>query len=659
MSDNKEKKKLTLLQILMMMVAFPVMLVREPLVSWYTRTYKREDSGDFFRKFLGIVSALGLGIGRGYSMSAFSEPSTWQSYLGPSLGMAVLGFYVIFPLFYLKAYKGATKLWDRVDSEEYTDEKGRTRRSTEKSWLTNLLMFVSKTGAVFGSIYTGWLAGNAIIDKMPHIGGWLLGVPVAILAAIALGVISVGLLSMVGLRALALAFGAYASQAAAPYIQSLGMPADATGIANFFAFVASVGYVFPAGHILLSRGLKRLVTEMARVYDEKDQNYRNVFEHTFNILESTFLAQAVVGMTGAIALGVQSAIGAVVFLLSYVFVGALVTSKHKPTEENQGNDDSLRCASGLVAAHFGWFQGASYLAAGGSFGVGGAIGAGVLYAALSYLLLFPALYVAIKFFLKPLAHPAIGKFLVTMYDQVVNVVDKVDEMRKDVYSAKPSAMKTLVQQSVNLAVAQQVVSHVHPAAVKFALALPKVYTDLAFPEVTTVVAAVLSYLVIGRVLTKEKIRFFGHDANGMTVLGMLTGISAALLTGIATLKTSSMAIAVILGLIVGSLTTAWLFPLAFGIFAALLSATMPRLTSFVSKSLAELHRLAWTQFKSFVTMFVNAYRAVRDGFKNVWTYIVKTWKESYQSLKEELDRLLGRKGAEPKSEDKDNTENDQ
>lgn len=574
-----------------------------------------------------------------------------MSCLGPSLGMAALGFYVIFPLFYLKAYKGATKLWERVDSEEYKDEKGRTRRSSEKSWLTNLLMFVSHAGAFFGSIYAGWFSGNAVYAAMPHVGGVLLGLMVGIFAAIALGFITWGLLSVAGLRILALAFGVYASQAVAPSIQSLGMAADATGAANFLAFVAAVGYVFPAAHILISRGLKRLITEMSRVYNEKDQNYRNFFEHTFNILESTYLAQAVVGMTGAIALGLQSAIGGLVFLLSYIFVGALVTSKHKPTEESGSNRDSLRCASALVSAHYGWLQGASYLAAGGSFGIGGAIGAGVLHAGLSYLLIFPAIYVALRFFLKPLAHPAIGKFLVTMYDQVVNVFDKIDEMRKDVYSSKPTTVKTLVQHAVNIGVAATVAFNVNALTVKYALAVPELLTGLA---------AGLSYLVIGHVLSREKIRFFGRDANGMTVLGMLTGISAALLTGVATLKTSSMAIAIILGLLVGSLTTAWVFPLAFGILAALLTATMPQLTNFVSKGLAKVHGFAWTQFKSFVTLFVNAYRAVRDGFKNVWTYIVKTWKESYQSLKEEFDRLFGRKkGDEPKSEDKKNSEDDQ
>lgn len=641
MSDKQEKKRLTLLQLIMMVLAFPVMLVREPLVSWYTRTYNREDGADGFRKFFGIISALALGIGRGYSMDALTQPAAWQTYLGPAIGMAALGFYVIFPLFYLKAWKGATELWKLVDTSTYTDEKGKTRREKDTSWLTHLLMFVSHAGALVGSVYAGIFAGNAVHAAMPNIMGGLLGIVVGLISAGFAGVASWAIISWLGLRVLALAFGVYASQAALPTIQGLGLAPDATWAANILTFVASVGYVFPAAHILVSRGLKRIVTEMTKVYNEKDQNYRNVFEHTFNIFESTYLAQAVVGMTGAIAAATQSLIGGVVFLLSYIFVGAMVTSIHKPGQENRGNRDSLRCAGTLVAAHYGWAQGASYLAAGNAFGVGGAIGAGLVHAALCYLLIFPAAYVAIKFFLKPLARPSIGNFLVKMYDEVINIFDKIDEMRKDVYSSKPSSTKTLVQHVVNFGVAIAVGLGVNKLTVENAVAVPQLLSGLA---------ALLSYAVVGRVLTREKIRFFGWNANGMTVLGLLTGISAALMTGVAAVKTTTMAWAVVLGLIVGSVTTAWVFPLAFGILAGLLTAVMPRLTSFLSKTLATVHGFVWGQFKNLVNFFVEGYRMARD----FCAYLLKMFKESYQSLKEELDRLFGRKKDSDKKSDEEN-----
>ncbi len=647
MSDNTEKKKLNLLQILVLLIVTPFVLLRERLLK---PTYEQKYGANFFRKLLGILTALGMGIGRGYSMNAFTEPAAWQSYLPAALGMAVLGFYVIFPLFYLKAWKGATELWKNVDTRTEKDEKGKTRRYEEKSWLTHLLLFVSHAAAIVGSVYGGWFAGNAVYASMPHVGGGLLGIVVGLISAGIAWVVTWALVSWLGLQLLALGFGAYASQAAMPFIQSLGMPPDATWAANVLTFVGAVGYGFPLLHILVSRGLKRIITEMSKVYNEKDQNYRNIFEHTFDILESTYLAQAVVGMTGALAVATQSLIGAVVFVLAYIFVGQMVTSKHGPKEESRGNKDSLRCASTLVGLHFGWFQGASYLAASGPFGVFGAIVVGLLYAALSYLLIFPALYVGIRFFLKPLAHPAIGKFLVTMYDQVVNIFDKIDEMRKDVYSSKPSPVKTLVQHVVNFGVAAAAGLGVQALAVKYALAVPELLAGFA---------ALVSWLVIGRVLTKEKINFFGRNANGMTVLGMLTGLSTALTTGVATVKASGMTFAIILGLLVGGVTTAWLFPLAFGIFAALLTAVMPRVTKFFSESLAAVHTFAWKQFKAVINMFVDMYRYVRDNLDNFRAYIVRTWNEAYQAVKEELDRLLGRKkGAEPKSDDKESEDDE-
>lgn len=660
MSDNQEKEKdvnrlqellarfkgRSLLEKIMLIIALPFVIILEPFRQLYDKTYDTNDGFDAFRKSIGILTALGAGIGNGYSMNAFAQVAAWKTYLLPSLGMAALGFYVLLPLFYLKAWKCDTFLWKLVDRETY-EEDGKVKTRHEKSWLTNLLLFVSHAGAIIGAFYSAFAAGNYVYASIPNILGGLIGVVVGLLVLVVGGFAYWGIASALGLRLFALAAGAYAIQGASPYFTSLGLASIPNWAACFATFIAASGYIVPAVHVLFSRGLKKLVTEMSKVYDEKDQNYRNVFEHTFNILEASYLAQAVAGMTGALAVATQSVIGGVVFLLSYLFVGHLVLSQRSPRDqkENLINRESLRSASVLVSAHYGWLQGASYLASTGAngWGIGGAIGGGLLHAALCYLLLFPLAYVSIRFFLKPLAHPAIGKFLVTMYDQVVNVFDKIDEMRKDVYSSKASPMKTLVQQTVNIVVAAGAGIGTQLATVKYSLPVPELLTGLA---------VALSYLVIGRILTKEKIRFFGRNANGMTVLGMLTGLSTALMTGVATMKASSLTFAIILGLLVGLVTTAWLFPIAFGILAALFMTLAPRATRFASESLAAVHSFLWSKFKSFVTLFVNAYRAVRDAFKQLG----KAFRESYRAIRDELDRLLGRK---PKSDDKENNEDNE
>lgn len=660
MSDNKETTKdvnrlqellarfkgRSLLEKIMLIIALPFVIVLEPFRQLYDKTYATRDGYDGFRKFIGLLTALGAGIGHGYSVNALEHLAAWQSYLPASLGLAAVGFYVLLPLFYLKGWKCDTFLWKGVDREKY-EEDGKVKTRHEESWLTKLLLFVSKAGAVIGAFYSAFAAGNYVSAQIPNILGGLIGVVVGLVVLVVGWFAYWAIAAAFGLRLFALAAGAYAVQATSPYIASLGLNQYASLAASFTAFIGASGYVVPAVHMLVSRGLKKLVVEMSKVYNEKDQNYRNIFEHTFNILESTYLAQAVVAMTGALAIATQSVIGAVVFVLSYLFVGQMVLSQRKPSEtkEKRVNSDSLRTASTLVSIHYGWFQGASYLASTGTanWGILGAIGGGLLHAAFCYLLLFPLAYVSIRFFLKPLAHPAIGKFLVTMYDQVVSVFDKVDEMRKDVYSSKASPMKTLVQHAVNAVVAAGAGIGTQLLTVKYALPVPQVQVGFA---------VALSYLVIGRILTKEKIRFFGRNANGMTVLGMLTGLSTALMTGIATMKASSLTFAIILGLLVGSVTTAWLFPIAFGILAALFMTIAPRSTRFVSESLAAIHSFAWSKFKSFVTLFVNAYRAVRDALKQLG----KAFRESYRAIRDELDRLLGRN---PKSDNKENNKDNE
>lgn len=663
MSENTETKKeanrlqellerfkgRSLLEKIMLLIALPFVLIFEPFRQLYNRTYESKRDWDGFRKFVGILTALGSGIGCGYTLKAFEQLAAWKSYLLPSLGMAALGFYVIFPLFYLRGWKCDTFFWQFVDREKYVED-GKTKYEHEKSWLTNLLLFVSHAGAIVGGIYAAFAAGNHISAAMPGFVGGLVGFVVALIV-LGLGIPALWTVaSALQLRVFALALGVFAAQAAPQYLAGLGIAPNLAPYSNwaasFVAFLVAAGDVFPIAHIFVGRGLKKLVDEMSKVYDEKDRNYRNIFEHTFNVLESTYLAQAVVGMTAALATATQSIIGAVVFVLSYIFVGQMVTTQQKPGDENRRHRDSLRTAGVLVSAHYGWYQGANYLATAGSsgWGIGGAIGGGLLHAAACYLLIFPLAYVALRFFLRPLAHPAIGKFLVTMYDQVVTAFERVDEMRKDVYSSKASPVKTLVQHSVNAAVAGAAGIGAQLACAKYAQSLPETITALS--------AVVLSYLVIGRVLTKEKIPFFGRDANGMTVLGMLTGLSVGLLTGVATLKASSMTFAIILGLLVGSVTTAWLFPIAFGIFAALLMTLAPRATRWLSELLAKVHSFAWSKFKFIVTLFVNAYRAVRDALKQ----LRQVFRESYRAIREELDRLLGR---QPKSEeDKNNKDNE-
>jgi len=160
------------LKALMVVCAVPTMIVYESAKSLCKKTYGAYHN--FFPTALGIVLALGSGIGAGYYLGWVADTSVFKWLPGGVLASALTFFYV-WPLLFLGIFKQAFKLsealWDTVNkTETYRSSGWFSSGVRSTSWFTKVVMFLGYTSIVLGSTYLGWNVLQGVHDKLEW--GW-------------------------------------------------------------------------------------------------------------------------------------------------------------------------------------------------------------------------------------------------------------------------------------------------------------------------------------------------------------------------------------------------------------------------------------------------------------------------------------------------------
>lgn len=682
------------LKVLVYLFAVPAVLINESTKKLFNKTYTGSVSS-----IVGVLLALGAGIGTGYHFGWTADVATWK-WVGLGVSAAVLTFFYVWPLLYLSvfkfAFKSSEKLWSHVNIEAKEHYRRSYREEenvkTNPAWFSKFLMFIGYATLAVGGLMIAWnVAGHVAATQATW--GWVgtvLGIASVIVFAIISiaiffgiaslfrsggfaftcfviacivgfffwgaissaylwayhgltaspwtsfwghvagllpGVIAGGAISLIlgailyhaRIRAIAVVTGAiatyYVADSTAAFVSSvpLGMFEIVSPTLKYLAYglemLLFVGFVFPLAHIAISHGLRKLANIldlMEAAYDEERGGYREFFTQVLNIGVATKLALST--SAGLALAGFALPFWAVVLaafavgFASYTLIGKLFNFT--------GAWPAGVATAGAAAVY--------------AFGLSSGVMAyvfGALAAVVTFVVLFPLAYLAVRFLIQGWLGAWLRNPLVNAHKRACGLVGELfDNLfhAAELTYGDESKFKPTFLHLVNLAALVGVVWGGW-------VALTGVIGFATWLAVSTlVVASVLSYLLIGKLFQKA----------GNPFVGVLAGIAGGIYVGAWAYASQpwGLIVAIIVGLVAAALTFGLVFPVAYVVLKAVLNVISQE--TWLNPLLTGAHDRAWARFTSIWDDFVIAYKNVRDSLSGITTSIKKQVDEITASVKQ-------------------------
>lgn len=681
------------LKVLVYLFAVPAVLINESTKSLFRKTYTGAVSS-----IVGVLLALGAGIGTGYHFGWTADVATWK-WVGLGVTAAVLTFLYVWPLLYLSvfkfAFRSSEKLWSHVNieaKEYYRSYREEGNVKTNPAWFSKFLMFIGYATLAVGGLMLAWNVAGAVAASQAT-WGWI-GTVLGVISVVVLGIISIAL--FFGIASLFRSGGfafvcfviacivgfffwgaissmylwAYHGLTAEPWSTAWGYVAGllpgvivggavscilgailyhariraiavVTGaIATYYlagttsAFVSSiplgmfeivgptlkylayglemllfVGFVFPLAHIAISHGLRKLANIldlMEVVYDEDRGGYREFFTQVLNIgvaIKLALLAPAAVALAGfALPLWAVILVGIAIGFASYTLIGKLLNWT--------GAWPAGVATAGAAAVY--------------AFGLSSGVLAyvfGALAAVLTFVVLFPLAYLAVRFLIQGWLAAWLRNPLVEAHKRACSLVGELfDNLfhAAELTYGDESKFKPTFLHLVNLAALVGVVWGGW-------VALTGVIGFATWLAVSTlVVASILSYLLIGKLFQKA----------GNPFVGVLAGIAGGIYVGAWAYASQpwGLVVAIIVGLVAAALTFGLVFPVAYVVLKAILNVVSQE--SWLNPLLTGAHDRAWARFTSVWDDFVTAYKNVRESLSGITTSIKRQYDEVAATLKQ-------------------------
>lgn len=387
----------------------------------------------------------------------------------------------------------------------------------------------------------------------------------------------------------------------------------------------TVGFAFPIAHIFATHGLKRLANIfdlMDDVYGEKRGGYREFFLQVATIAATvlTFwfgpgVVSASIGLTSIFAaIGISVVAATIVYIALYKLldltgswpfgVGAAVLAGFK--------------GYGIYAAHGLWF---------GTFG---AVAAGILAGLFTFVVAFPALYLALRFIIQGWLAAFLRDPLVNLHKRVCtllgNLWDELFEAAEHAYG-DTTPYREVFLHIANIAVAAglTVGSFIAGGYLGFALWLT---------VVISVILTAASYVLVGRLLVRK----------GAAPIGFLVASAAGVLAGTFVFGAQPESwewlrwiLAVAGGLVGAALTFGGVFPWAYLIVRAIINVVAPE--KWLRPFLVNTHNAVWEKCSTFWARFLVKYRAFQERFKHAR----ERFAQSYARFTERYNQMKNRK----------------
>jgi hypothetical protein len=621
-SANKpEPPKKNLLTWVMIFFAVPVMAVIESAKGLTRRVY---DGGWFapLRVIIGILAALGAGIGTGY-FEGWLNNWSWYAWLPAALAATVATFVYVWPLAYLALVKPVQRLsqelWDAVPKKDH--------------WFSDFLKVVARV-AVFGLAgYEAWSSGNSALANLTASGWGPFAYVGAFVWAAFVGVITASFgwsLFTTSIYGICVASGAAVSWALMPltkgYLAHFGLVAPVWGFAaSALEFALWGAFAFPLLVVIGSHGLRFVKDLSVRVYKGAYEQTVGVYEGVFTQLVNIWTAYhlASLSLVGLALVGVTLqgwmlyAVPSVVALLSYLAVGQILRGI-----KNKG--------LGVIAAAHA-VRWAVFFTAG--FTLPWVIGLSAAAAVFTFYVAYPLAYVLVRSVGKFVLDNKVAGSLITAHDKAC---DAAEQFAKEVARARKNTygdtgwFASMFHHVVNLAALVPVWFYASGflAAVGMTGWMAWGLTGLAL---------VLSYLLVGRLLVKSE----------NVVVGIAAALVGAVVTGVFAYahQTHGLWVAIPAALVGGGLVFMYAFPIAYvcaRFVVSVIDGIVPLFSKLVEPVTRSVHEFCWKQASGLAHQFRLAYNIARDAFKPAWASVSKAWNEAWASVKETWESIKRR-----------------
>ncbi len=620
-AGNKPPK--SFLTWVMIFFVVPVMALWEGFRALHKRVYE-QGAGGSLRQILGVLTGLAAGIGVGY-FHGYQAGWSWFSWLPAGVGTTLLTYAYFWPLAYLGLLRPfhvlSKELWDAVPRRNH--------------WFTDFLKTLSRFAVIGGAGFLSWTQAVVAHGNLTH-NGWGIFAYVgafAWMAFIAVLTSAIGWsLLTTSIAGICAGSGAALTYALYPLTQStlasfgLGYPGVAQAVA-VLEFAIYVAFVFPLGHVIASHGLRFIKDGLRKLYTSAYETKIGIYEGVFTQLVNIWTAWHLATLTVALLVGlgytpigwIAIAIPVAVGLLSYLLVGQIFRAF--------GNH-----GLGVVAAAHG-ARYAVLALLGTGVAVGWLIAGGALAAALTFFLAYPLAYVIVRLVGQLVLNNKVAGVLITAHDKFCTAAQdflrEVARARKNTYGDQ-SWFSKLFLHTINVVA-------LLPVWYSTSGFLTAVGTTGALATGLTVLALVLSYLLVGRLLVAAE----------NYLVGAALALTGAVATGIFTFAAQPYGLwgalpAAVLG---GTLVAGWLFPIAyvFTKFALnLVDSIVPLFSKVVEPVVRGLHRFFWGKAAGLVNQFTATYRMVREAIKPTWASIRKSWNDAWQSVKDTWESIKRR-----------------
>lgn len=364
--------------------------------------------------------------------------------------------------------------------------------------------------------------------------------------------------------------------------------------ASALEFFLIIGFLFPLAHIIITQGLKRLadIPElMQSAYGEPKGGYREFFLSVLTLAATGatvwYGPSLAVAYGGFTSLWLIYATTAAATALVYTLGGKLLLKV--------GVFPFALGTSGVAAvASFQY-----YMAHGLWYGKIGGVAAGVVGFALTCVVLFPLAYILVRYLTQGWLGAWLRNPLVNAHRRlctgIVNLAEELFQAARHTYGDATAYRETFLQ----------VANLVASGAITYAAWVGSAYLGFAFwlTIVTTVVALVAAYVLVGQLLKKQ----------GVGLVGLLVAIVGGVAAGIMVHGAQPFGywLSVPGGLVGAALTAGALFPWAYLVLRAILNFVSQE--TWLRPLLVNSHEAMWNRFSTLRRDFLVTYRQVREA----------------------------------------------
>lgn len=632
--DNKPERsglaKKNPLTWIMFLVAAIVMVPIKISQGLRKRAYDESNLGPI-PWLVGLAASAGAGVLLGSSVSHLGI----EWWLGLGVGAVLFTYYYAWPALYLAIFRWSFKfsnfLWKRVPDADLRSEENAYGVSP---WFSRLLSGLAYVGAVLTCLVLWWNFADGIHTKLDWAYfswlAWVVGLVVGGVISLVIGFLAFALIGQ-GMPAIAVAsggliaygLGAHASAFAAAH----EWPVSVAYALQGGVFVLWTAYVFPLGHLLISRIFRGLGVYLVKgldyvvehfgdflegVYGDKDKRYVGFVRDIGNI--------AVAAAVGYYAFGHEFLLGgSLVFTIVRVAVPVVVVYII-------GGHLARLVHNGFIAAVLS--AGAAYVA----FGYAGAHGVplGVVGASLSALVTFilgmgvafPVGYTVVKAIANPLLASWLAEPLRNMHE---TLSEEIFSSVSNTYGDKADYGKFFAH----------AVGIVATAATWFGLV--ELVALVGFSPLLSLVVPVAGTIAVYLGAGKLFVRY------GNVLIGTLLAVGVGVAGGIGVYQHFDHNIWVgIGGFFASALGTAFVaFPVVYVVARAVLNVV--KVTAWALPVIGGVHGFFFGFVETFWDGVVAAYRVIEAAWIPAWRSVSQMWDESWAEAKRMFEEAFGKK----------------